>query len=380
MSQNQNNWDHEEFDLDDIVNEFKDYTPQQAEPATVRPAPAPIRQETQSTPRSTAQERPAAAQQRPVSTPPANKNPRTGPAPAARPASGGSKSGGGKQILTGILCFLAVAVLVVGAYLGVQALRRNQAQTPPTTATEAPVQTQPAPDTEAAAQPTIDETGFVEPTNPVVDVQEYEPEQRLLDAIAVNPEVVGLLNYGAYSSLFVTQAADNEYYLDHDYALNSSWTGAPFFDARCRLSPRSTNLMIHGHNMKNGTIFSDFVNFYEESYTHKYPIVSLAKKDALENYVIFAVTDVETDPTASDYFKITEWDFDSGEAFTNYVGYMQSHSRFTLPVDVQPGDQLLILSTCNYIGSDGRLLICCRMLRDGETIDSIRTLFGSDEA
>ena len=364
-----NNYQPEQsdLDLDAIVNEFKDYTPDQQEPQvqqTQRPQqtvqPQQYQQQTYR-PQQTVQPQQYQQHARPVQ--------QTAPA----------KSGGGKKILAALLSFLAVGVLVGGIYLGVKMLRGNQ------NPTEAPVTD--APVTDAPTEKTTDapenNENTEEPTEEVTEAPEtevYVPDGDLLEAIENNPDVVARLTYGNDYSLYITKGSDNVYYLDHDYQKNSSWTGAPFMDYRNSLSPRDTNLMIHGHNMKNNTIFSNLINFYKEDFTRSYPIVKYETATDCEYYVIFAVTDVEVDPDTSTYFKITEWNFDTDEAYNNYVNYFIDHARQQLGVKVEPGDELLTLSTCNYIGVDGRLLICCRKLHDDETPESILEQLRLDNA
>ena len=65
----------------------------------------------------------------------------------------------------------------------------------------------------------------------------------------------------------------------------------------------------------------------------------------------------------------------SEEAYNAYTSYYIDHSYYDLPVDTRWGDDLLILSTCSYGYSNGRLLIVCRKLREGETPDEIVKLY-----
>lgn len=284
------------------------------------------------------------------------------------------KKSGGKKALTAILAVLAVAVLGVGAYLGVKALQKNQQpqETAANVESEAPTQ-------ESGFETGVMvETEFVEPTVEIVDAEEYEPDQALLDAIAENDDVVGVLNYGMASSLYIVHGDDNSYYLNHDYQRNSSWTGAPFADYRCKLDPRDTVVMIHGHNMKNGTIFSDLINFYDQEYMFRYPIFTLSTATEQEVYVPFAVSDIEAYENAADYVDIVKWNFDTDEEFNDYVKIFTDRSVYKLPVTAEPGDDLLLLLTCNYksgTNGDGRLVVCLRRVRDDENVDDLKAMF-----
>jgi len=42
-----------------------------------------------------------------------------------------------------------------------------------------------------------------------------------------------------------------------------------------------------------------------------------------------------------------------------------------IPLDVQFGDRLLLLVTCDYTNSDGRFILALREMREDETADSV---------
>lgn len=235
---------------------------------------------------------------------------------------------------------------------------------------------QPSPDvTEIPTSPSPEaEAPSATPQQEAVDSALIEKQTSVSDAIARNSDVIGLLEVGADISLFVVQGDDNKYYLDHNVDKEYSWTGAAFLDYRSQVSPRSDNWIIHGHNMQEGSIFSNLTDFYDLDYLKEHPFVYFTTSDSQEIYVIYAVLDVEVDSSSSNYFKITEFDFDNEIDFKEYTSYYRNNSFHSIPVYVQPGDELLTLSTCSYTLNDGRLLICCRKLREGETPNSLFTL------
>ena len=60
--------------------------------------------------------------------------------------------------------------------------------------------------------------------------------------------------------------------------------------------------------------------------------------------------------------------FASDADFNAYIAQVAARSEFTIPVDVEPGDALLTLSTCI---DDDRLVVMARRLRPGETKDAV---------
>ena len=184
------------------------------------------------------------------------------------------------------------------------------------------------------------------------------------------PDIAGILEAGKDTVEYVVQGSDNDFYLEHNYKGESSGAGAAFIDSRSSLSPRSKNLIIHGHNMRNDAVFGGLDNYSSPDYLKSNPLVYFYTETEKQVYVPFAVTDVNVDPEADDYFKITEWDFDTDQAFLDYAGYYKNNSLYDIPTDVKADDELLLLSTCSYTHDDSRQILCCRKLRADETEES----------
>jgi hypothetical protein len=88
------------------------------------------------------------------------------------------------------------------------------------------------------------------------------------------------------------------------------------------------------------------------------------------HYKVFAV--VITDESAQQhYFNVRRTQFTDEEDFLNYIENLRARSLFDYPVDVQAGDELLLLSTCTVPSSakidDGRLTVIARKVRSGES-------------
>lgn len=198
-------------------------------------------------------------------------------------------------------------------------------------------------------------------------------------AQAVNPDVLGTLEFGADGLLYVVQGTDNDYYLTHGWDKSTDSEGAAFLDCRSSQDPRSDNWIIHGHNMRSGAVFGTLKNFRDTDYLKAHPLITLTRLHEKEYYVPYAILDLNVDPDGDGYFKITEFNFDTDADFNAYTGYLTEHSYFNLPIDTEPGDSLLMLSTCSYGYSDGRLEICCRKLRDGETPETVSQLMQQTE-
>ena len=166
---------------------------------------------------------------------------------------------------------------------------------------------------------------------------------------------------------------DNDYYLTRDFGKQKNASGTIFLDVNHPFKEKTQNLLLHGHNMKDGTMFGRLAQYlYDDTYLRNHPIIYFDTLWNKEQYVIFAVLDVSLKPSDPRFFNYFTHDtFSSDAEFSMYIRQLQLRSEYAIPIDVQPDDALLTLSTCL---DDDRLVIVCRRLREGETRSELRTL------
>ena len=138
------------------------------------------------------------------------------------------------------------------------------------------------------------------------------------------------------------------------------------------------NLLIYGHNMKYGEMFGPLDKYREKDYLRKHPIIELQPiwQDEPSEYVIVSLFDASMDRDHETYIKITEFNFETDEAKQQYIDAVCERSMYGIPLDVDAGDQLIMLVTCSYSNPNGRFLIVARELRENESADEMRALFG----
>lgn len=180
---------------------------------------------------------------------------------------------------------------------------------------------------------------------------------------AENPDAVGLLSFGAGRSLYVCQGKDNYYYMSHQFDGTENPAGMIFMDCRNSLWPRSDNLILYGHNMRDGSRFGTLKRFTEAEYLLAHPTFTLADACETVEYLPFAVFHT-TVLTADDaYFAFDKIDFADEAEFDAYVSEVKARSVLDLPLSVEYGDRLLTLATCSSEHDRGRLVVVCREKR-----------------
>lgn len=144
--------------------------------------------------------------------------------------------------------------------------------------------------------------------------------------IAENADCIGWLSIDGTSISYPVMYTPSEpqKYLRRSFYGQYSQSGVPFLDGRC--STNGGNLIIYGHNMKNGTMFSDLKKYLNTDFPNSHRTVRLETADGV---FLFTVTEVRRTNTADPWY-----------------------DRITCE-----DGRHLILSTCHGSGKDGRLLI-----------------------
>ena len=223
---------------------------------------------------------------------------------------------------------------------------------------------EPSPEASPSPSPAAQETAFHRYGGTPLEHMEtlYDQNHDLIGWLSI-PDVIDL----------PVMYRDNSYYLTHDFYKNTSAAGTLFLDENHRFSENTQNLLLHGHNMKDGTMFGRLVQYLRDiSYYRSHAFVRFDTLWETEEYVIFAVLRVPLDVHDERFINyFSHPTFPSDASFEAYVRQLQLNSVYAIPIDVEPTDALLTLSTC--IDED-RLVIVCRRLRDGESRTRLKEL------
>lgn len=178
---------------------------------------------------------------------------------------------------------------------------------------------------------------------------------------AENPNLIGWLKIdGTDVNYPVMQSKDNSYYLTHSFDGKNSTAGALFMDYRSDAVNPTTNTIIYGHNMKNGSMFGGLKKFLSEKYFNEHTTIKFDTIYEHREYELVAVclakVQKSTDNTFRYYNFIQAKNENEWNAFTESVGAMVVNGGMS----VKAGDELLTLSTCNSYIEDGRLFLLAK--------------------
>ncbi len=152
---------------------------------------------------------------------------------------------------------------------------------------------------------------------------------------------------------------DGEYYLHRNFVQKYSLSGVPFIDAACSVTPRSDNVIVYGHNMKNGSMFSGLLSYQDKTYWRAHEKILFYTSEEVQEYEILAAFPID----AADNSQVEKYFFVnlSGEKeFDSYIEEVKKKSLYQTGVDVQYGDRFLTLATCSYHTEDGRFLVIAK--------------------
>lgn len=194
----------------------------------------------------------------------------------------------------------------------------------------------------------------LQPDEPTSSESQREP---VLHDLAVlqkdNPDCVGWVSIpGTPIDYPVMQSkVEPEFYLKHDFERNYSEYGLPFLDSRCDWNG-SGNLIIYGHHMNDGSMFSALLNYESEDYCAGHPEIMLETRRGAEVYRVAAVL------RAPGSYAPGEWSiFNCIDLDEQDVWEIANRRLYDTGVEFSPGDGLLTLATCEYSQRNGRLAV-----------------------
>lgn len=176
----------------------------------------------------------------------------------------------------------------------------------------------------------------------------------------VNPDVVAFIYVpGLKISYPVCQTSEGSYYETHDYEGNPRKAGAIFMSDKSSINPIGRNIVIHGHNMKDETMFGNLKNYVGNNPD----FIKLNNRIYLDTlygsyrYEIFAAYIVDKD--AEEYRTVG---FVSDDSFLNWCNTIQSLGKYTNSTTFTAKDRILTLSTCHDSDTDNRTIIHAKLV------------------
>lgn len=195
--------------------------------------------------------------------------------------------------------------------------------------------------------------------NTVMILKQFEELYKL------NPDIVGWMRIEgtALDYPVMYKPGSKEFYLRKNYYGEKATHGCLYIQETCSVFPRSDNLTIYGHNMRDGSMFGCLKNYREESFWKEHPVITFNTLKEEAQYEIFAV--FATTSSVGEGFKYHYFINAAGEKdFHDFVDTCKALSFYDTGIDPVLGDQFITLSTCEDTLVNGRLVVVARKITE----------------
>lgn len=148
---------------------------------------------------------------------------------------------------------------------------------------------------------------------------------------------------------------NNSYYLDHTIDGTQGYPGSIYTENWNSREFTDYNTVIYGHEMKDGSMFHDLMNYDDPEYMEKHPQVIIYTPEKKLTYDIFAYVEYD------DRHILHSYDFAFPEGRQEFLDSLYSsrslNNVFRDDVTVSTDDRIITLSTCMPGVYEGRILV-----------------------
>ncbi|MDR0357448.1 MAG: class B sortase [Clostridiales Family XIII bacterium] len=160
---------------------------------------------------------------------------------------------------------------------------------------------------------------------------------------------------------------EQEYYLHRNFDKEYSRAGTLFAAAGGDIGRPSDVIIVYGHKMKNGSMFGKLSKVSDPDFYEGHRFIRFDTLNERRSYLIFCVykTAVNTGE-ASEYRYYDRVDFEDEAAFDDFIAEAERRQYFDTGVRATYGDEILLLSTCEGAGDNGRLVAMAKRIPNEE--------------
>lgn len=191
-----------------------------------------------------------------------------------------------------------------------------------------------------------------------IELAESDILPEYLAVYELNNDMVGWLSIeGTNVNYPVMQSPyEDDYYLKRNFNKEKSSRGCLYVREECNVFAPSDNLIIYGHNMRDGSMFGTLMNYRSQSYWKNHDTIIFDTLTEHHTYKIFAV--FTTTATVGKGFSYHQFvDAANEDEFNEFVNTCKELALYDTGITPEYGDKLICLSTCEYSQTNGRLVV-----------------------
>ena len=161
---------------------------------------------------------------------------------------------------------------------------------------------------------------------------------------------------------------DETYYLYRNYDGSDNQNGSLLLDTDSSLSPLTTNLIIHGHNMRSGAMFGNLTDYEDRTYYEQHKEMLLFTNECERKYEVIAVFRSQVYKKTDTVFKFYKFfQANTEEEFKDFYDNIKRLSIYDTGVTAEFGDHFITLSTCVSHVETGRFVVVAKEITDTES-------------
>ncbi len=200
------------------------------------------------------------------------------------------------------------------------------------------------------------------------NLEKEETEKKLKeinDLYKKNNDLVGWLEIDNTTTSYpVMYTSGEDYYLYRDFYKKYYKPGSLYVDKNNEVSRRDINLIIHGHNMKNGTMFGLLPRYKKEDYYKEHKTFTFYTLDEKQEYEVIAVFLSKIYTVIDDEYKYYKFlNTTDEEEYNEYIDFIKENSLYDIELSAKYPEELITLSTCDYTQTNGRLVIVGKRIK-----------------
>ena len=203
----------------------------------------------------------------------------------------------------------------------------------------------------------------------IVIEEDSEPVmiEQMEELYAQNPDIVAWIEIEDtmldYPVMFTPE--DEEKYIYKNFEGDYDLSGLPFIDKDCSVDPESDNIIIYGHNMKNGEAFKTIMSYAEQDFWETHPTIKYTTLYEERTYEIVAAFYDKVYYKSDICFKFYQFiDAENEEHFNEAMTYFAENSCIDTGITPTYGDSFIMLVTCSYHVDNGRFVLIARQVTD----------------
>ena len=159
----------------------------------------------------------------------------------------------------------------------------------------------------------------------------------------INKDTVGWLKVnGTDIEYAIVKTNDNSYYLEHNFEKEYNKAGWIFADYKNKLDGTDKNIVIYGHNRRDGSMFSSLKNILKEEWysNEENFVIDFITEQEQAKYQVFSVYKTHQSNFNNDT------NFENDQIFEDYLNLSKNNSIYNFNVNITPYDKILTIYTC----------------------------------